>query len=66
MTNRELTETLRLLLDLWVKAEAVVEADPTTPDDECPDCDGAGQPLPDGADHEQYSRCGNCRGWFSY
>ena len=27
MTDRELTETLRLLLDLWAKAEAMVEAD---------------------------------------
>lgn len=27
MTDRELTETLRLLLDLWARAEAMVEAD---------------------------------------
>jgi len=29
----------------------------------CPDCNGVGEPLPDGADHEEYSRCGNCKGW---
>ena len=27
MTDQELIEAFRLLLDLWVKAEAVVEAD---------------------------------------
>jgi hypothetical protein len=27
MTDRELIEAFRLLLDLWVKAEAMVEAD---------------------------------------
>jgi len=33
------------------------------PDTYCPDCGGTGAPLPDGADHEEYSRCGNCKGW---
>jgi len=33
-------------------------------DNECPDCDGLGQPLPKGADREDYSRCGNCKGYF--
>jgi RNA polymerase-binding transcription factor DksA len=31
----------------------------------CPDCEGEGQPLPDGANHEEYSRCGNCKGWVT-
>ena len=33
-------------------------------DEQCPDCDGEGTPLPEGADHEDYSRCGNCKGWY--
>ena len=40
---------------------------PNSPENEqpadCPDCDGTGEPLPAGADHEEYSRCGNCKGW---
>lgn len=32
--------------------------------EQCPDCGGEGTPLPEGADHEDYSRCGNCKGWY--
>ena len=33
-------------------------------DEQCPDCGGEGTPLPEGADYEDYSRCGNCKGWY--
>ncbi len=29
----------------------------------CADCGGAGEPLGD-RDHEQLTKCGNCKGWY--
>jgi DnaJ-class molecular chaperone len=44
--------------------ETTICVDCEDTDDACPDCDGEGTPLPDGSDYEDYSRCGNCKGWY--
>jgi|19_taG_2_1085344.scaffolds.fasta_scaffold24585_2 hypothetical protein len=47
----------------WRGLRAAFARATVNPDTYCPDCNGTGEPLPDGADHEEYSRCGNCKGW---